>query len=84
MAETKPIFTGDFPQDSFDIIGRDAPALRELAARLRGLPPGALKAAVLAQPENGKAMIAAAQDTAAYLRLIADSFSELARQMGGA
>jgi hypothetical protein len=84
LAETfTPICLGTFLQDSFDVGQRLArvPTLVELTARLGALPADALKAAVLAEPEIYKATIGEARDTAAYLRLIADTFSELASRL---
>jgi hypothetical protein len=78
-----PIFLGTFRQDSFDVGQRIArvPTLAELTARLGALPPDALHAAVLAEPEIYKATIAEARDIAEYLRLLAGMFSELADRL---
>jgi hypothetical protein len=78
-----PIYLGTFRQDSFDVGQRLArvPTLVELTARLGALPADALKAAVVAEPEIYKATIGEARDLAAYLRLIADTFSELASRL---
>jgi hypothetical protein len=87
VAETfAPIQLGAFSQDSFDVGRRIArvPTLAELTARLGALPPDALKAAVLAEPEIYKATIVEARDTADYLRLLAGTFGKLADRLEGA
>jgi hypothetical protein len=78
-----PIYTGEFSQQSFDVAMKLAgvPTLTELTARLGALPREALAAAVKAEPEIYKQTIVTAQDSAAYLRLLADSFDELARRL---
>ena len=80
-----PIYLGTFPQDSYDVGQRLArvPTLVELTARLGALPAEALMAAVAAEPEIYKATIGEARNTAAYLKLIAGTFGELADRLEG-
>jgi hypothetical protein len=86
LAALKPIYLGSFPQDSIDVGHRieHVPTLAELTARLGALPADALKAAVAAEPAIYKATITEARDTAAYLKLLAGSFGELADRLEGA
>ncbi|SHH17119.1 hypothetical protein [Bradyrhizobium erythrophlei] len=78
-----PIYTGTFSQSSFDVSLKlqGIPTLAELTARLGALPREALAAAVAAEPEIYKRTIADAQDSAAYLRLLADSFDAIAGRL---
>lgn len=78
-----PIGLPGLPQDSYNVGQRIAhvPTLTELTARLGALPPAALKAAVLAEPEIYKATITEARDSAVYLRLLAGTFNELADRL---
>lgn len=72
MAETfAPILLPGLSQDAF-------------AVALGALPPDALKAALTAEPEVYAAMLAEARDSAAYLRLLADSFAKLADRLEAA
>jgi hypothetical protein len=81
-----PIYTGTFSQSSYDVAEklRNVPTLTELTARLGALPREALAAAVAAEPEIYKRTIADAQDSAAYLRLIAASLDEISARLASA
>jgi hypothetical protein len=78
-----PIYTGEFSQSSFDVAQKlqTVPTLAELTARLGALPREALAAAVAAEPAIYKRTITDAQDSAAYLRLLADGFDEIAGRL---
>jgi hypothetical protein len=78
-----PIYTGEFSQSSFDVSEklRGIPTLTELTARLGALPREALAAATAAEPAIYKRTIADAQDSAAYLRLLADGFDKIAGRL---
>jgi hypothetical protein len=78
-----PIYTGAFSQSSYDVAEklRSVPTLTELTARLGALPSAALEAAVAAEPEIYKRTIADAKEAAAYLRLLSDSFDEIAGRL---
>jgi hypothetical protein len=83
VADFAPIYTGQFPQDSFNVAQKlqRVPTLTELTARLGALPREALAAAVAAEPGIYKQTITDAQDTAEYLRLLAANFDEIARRL---